>query len=51
MMILRQDFEQVRSIEPDPSPGIPDIRLTLYADEMEKTLLSKTLAVAERDWT
>ena len=50
MTILRQKFNPIQRLDPDPGPSIPDIRLTLYADEMEKITLTKTLADAERDW-
>ncbi len=51
MTILHKKFDHIRGIDPDPGPSIPDIRLTLYADEMEKITLTKTLAQAEREWT
>jgi hypothetical protein len=51
MTILDKKFDHIRRIDPDPGPSIPDIRLTLYADEMEKITLTKTLAQAEREWT
>lgn len=51
MTILRRDFDYIEGIDPDPGPMIPDIRLTIYADEMEKITLTKDLVQAEREWT
>ena len=50
MTILHQKFDPIQSLDPDPGISIPDIRLTIYADEMEKVNLTKNLAQAEREW-
>jgi len=50
MTILRKNFDHVNSIDQDPGASIPDIRLSLYADDMAKIELSKELSRAEREW-
>ena len=51
MTILQKKFKHISGLTPGQGPGIPDIRLTIYADEMEKISLNKDLALAERQWT
>jgi Putative DNA-binding domain len=51
MTILHNKFDHVQQTDPEPGASISDIRLSLYADEMEKIELSKDLSSAEREWT
>lgn len=48
--ILRVKFDHADRINPSPGTSIPEIRLSIYADEMEKIELSKELSRAEREW-
>ena len=44
-------FRYIQEIKPDPGQTIPEIRLTLFADEMEKIEMRKDASQAEQEWT
>jgi len=50
-LIHKIKFEHIQFFDPDPGESISDIRITLYADNMEKRNLTKELAAAENGWT
>ncbi len=50
-LIHKIKFEHIQSLDPDPGESISDIRISLYADNMEKKNLTKNLTEAENGWT
>ena len=48
---LEKDLKLAASMVPAPGPSIPDIRITLFADEMPKIEVRKDFAKALLDWT
>lgn len=45
------EYKIASKIIPEPEHSIADIRISVYADEMERLDLTKNLAVAEAGWT
>ncbi len=51
MTVFSRNFAHIEGIQPDPGESISDIRLSLFADEMERIEVSKELSKAEHEWT
>lgn len=49
-IMLHRNFKYASAIEPDPGPSGDNIRIHVFADEMEKLELTKSLQGALLDW-